>query len=196
MAKFAGLLANANDFFEAAERCGWERIIDKLENIQTTKENAPLFIPKMVNMSFACELYLKAIAENKFKLSPRIAVGKGHKLDKIFNKFPIGIQNEIFDIWCENAGENIIDCDYTRKMFFDNLEAVGNVFTRFRYANEWVGSTISLSNSFSQEQFAKLSHMSVTRPIGFPPVYDGFLRQFALSLKTYSEKILGNTCNS
>lgn len=190
MAKFAGLLANANDFFEAAERCGWERTTEKLKNNQLTRENAPLYIPKMVNMSFACELYLKAIAEDKC-----IVVGKYHKLDVIFEKFPKEIKKEIFDIWCKNAGENIIDCDYTRKMFFNNLEAVGNVFTRFRYANEWVGSTVSLSSSLTPEQFAKLSPLSIIsrEDLLRPPIYDGFLRQFALSLKSYVEKPLRNS---
>lgn len=188
MAKFAGLLANANDFFEAAERCGWERIPDKLEDIRVTRESAPLFIPERVNMSFACELYLKAIAEDKC-----IVVGKGHELDVIFKKFPIEIQNEVFDIWLENAGENIIDCDYTRKMFFNNLEAVGNVFTRFRYANEWVGSTVSLSSSLTLEQFAKLSPWNPRSRENLlrPPIYDGFLKQFALSLKSYAERFSG-----
>ncbi|MDR1695097.1 MAG: hypothetical protein LBR69_00455 [Endomicrobium sp.] len=186
MAKFVGLLANANDFFEAAERCGWERIIDKLENIQTTRENSPLFIPQMVNMSFACELYLKAIAEDKC-----IVVDKVHELDKIFEKLPKEIKKEIFDIWCENAGENIVDCDCTRKMFFNNLEAVGNVFKRFRYANEWAGSTVSLSSSLTLEQFTKLSPLSIRsrEDLLRPSIYDGFLRQFALSLRIYTEKI-------
>jgi hypothetical protein len=181
MAKFAGLLENANDFFEAAKRCSWERIKSK----QITRENEPLLIPKMVNMSLACELYLKAIEENKCGVA-----GKGHNLYEIFKKFATEVRKEIFDIWRENAGENIVDCDYTRKMFYDNLEAISNVFTRFRYANEWVGSSVSLQHSFTPEQFTKLSNMSATRPrpLGSPPVYDGFLEQFALSLKEYAEK--------
>ncbi|MCL2799511.1 MAG: hypothetical protein FWD54_04485 [Endomicrobia bacterium] len=183
MVRLAGLLENANDFFEAAKRCSWDRIIDKLENKQITRENEPLYIPKMVNMSFACELYLKAIAENKC-----VGVVKGHNLYKIFERFSTEIKEEIFDIWRENAGENIIACDYTRKMFYDNLEAISSVFTRFRYANEWVGSVISLQSSFTPEQFMKLSQFSAARPLASPPVYDGFIDQFALSLKVYAEK--------
>jgi len=188
MVKFAGLLENANAFFEAAKRCGFDCINDKLKNNQITKENEPLYIPKMVNISFACELYLKAIEENKCG-----AAGKGHNLYKIFEKFPKEIQKEILNIWRGNAGENIIDCDYTRKMFFDNLKAISNVFTRFRYANEWVGSSISLQNSFTSEQFKKFSPFSTARPLGSPQIHDGFIEQFAVSLRIYTGKLL---CNS
>lgn len=188
MAKLAGLLENANDFFEVAKRCGWTRL--KKEKVGTN-ENSPLFIPKIVNMSFACELYLKAIAENK-----KIAVKKIHRLDKIFLKLPEIVQKEIYDIWRINAGENITDCEYVSKMFLDNLEATANVFIRFRYANEWAGAVVSLQHSFTLEQFEKFSPLSPKRPCGSPKIYDGFLEQFALSLKDYAEKLLGKTYNS
>ncbi len=188
MSKVAGLLENANDFFEAAKRCGWRQLTR--EGV-ATKENEPLLIPEKVNMAFACELYLKAIAENK-----KISVKKVHDLDKIFLKLPKTIQKEIYDIWRGYCCEGDTDCDYLIKMFFDNLEATAKVFIRFRYANEWAGSMVSLQHSFTLPQFEKFSSCSLKRPLGAPPIYDGFLEQFALSLKTYAEKLLGKTYNS
>jgi len=183
MPKVAGLLENANDFFEAAKRCGWERFEKK--GVATT-ENVPLLIPEKVNMAFACELYLKAIAENK-----KISVKKVHDLDKIFLKLPKTVQKEIYYIWKSDCCEGTADCDYLIKMFFDNLEATAKVFIRFRYANEWAGSMVSLQHSFTLPQFEKFSPFSLKRPFGSPPIHDGFLEQFALSLKTYAEKLIG-----
>ncbi len=188
MPKVAGLLENANDFLEAAKRCGWERFEKKGV---ATMENAPLLIPEKVNMAFACELYLKAIAENK-----KISVKKVHDLDEIFLKLPKIVQKEIYDIWRIDCCKGTADCDYLIKMFFDNLEATAKVFIRFRYANEWAGSMVSLQHSFTLSQFEKFSSCSLKRPLGASPIYDGFLEQFALSLKTYAEKLIGKTYNS
>lgn len=194
--KLAGKHENANEFFEAAQRCSWERIKKQKNNGQILRDNEPLLIPKMVNLSFACELYLKAIAEAK-KVDVRNKKRKMiHALNEIFEKLPQEDQKALFDIWRDNAGENITDCDYTRQMFSDNLEAVANVFTQFRYADEWVGSKISLQSSFTSEQRTRLSPLSIQRPFGSPPIYDGFLAQFAITLKTYTEQLLGKTYNS
>ncbi|MDR1700361.1 MAG: hypothetical protein LBR68_04140 [Lachnoclostridium sp.] len=189
--KLAGKYENANDFFEAAKRCGWERMWEQAKDGKISRENEPLLVPKMVNLSFACELYLKAIAEAR-----KVNFGKIHILDKLFEKLAEEDKKALFDIWRENAGENIIDCDYTRKMFCNNLEAVSSVFIRFRYADEWAGSVVSLQSSFTLEQFAKLSPFCTARPGDRPPINDDFLMQFAISLKTYTEKLLGMTYNS
>ena len=185
--KLAGKYENANDFFEAAKRCSWECV----NNEQVTRANEPLLIPEMVNLSFACELYLKAISEAR-----KVEFGRIHKLDKLYEKLIDEDKKAIFDLWRENAGENILDCDYTRKMFSNNLEAISNVFTRFRYADEWAGGVVSLSSSFTVEQFGKLSPFCAKRPGERPPIYEGFLMQFAISLKSYTDKVLGKTRNS
>ena len=101
-----------------------------------------------MNLSFACELYLKAIAE-----ATKVNFGKTHRLDKLFEKLAKEDKKAIFDIWRENAGENITDCDYTRQMFSDNLEATANVFIRFRYADESAGGIVSLESSYTPEQY-------------------------------------------
>jgi len=188
MAKLAGLLENANDFLEAAKRCGWPRL---KKGAIVTNENAPLHIPEKVNMALACELYLKAIAENK-----KIIIEKTHTLDKLFFKLPKEIQKEIYDIWRGKIGQKLPEHPYVSKMFSDNLEANAKVFTRFRYANEWAGAVVSLHHSFTLEQFEKFSPHSLKRPFGSPEIYDGFLEQFALSLKICAEKLLGKTYNS
>jgi len=189
--KLVGKHENANDFFEAAQRCGWTRTKERTNNGQI-----PLLIPEIVNLSFACELYLKAIAEATNVDVRNKKKKKIHALNEIFDKLAKEDQKAIFDIWRDNAGENIPDCDYTKQMFFDNLEAVANAFVQFRYADEWAGSTVSLQSSFTLKQFEKLSLLSAQRPLGSPPIYDGFLTQFAITLKTYTEKLLGKTYNS
>jgi len=84
--KLAGLHENANAFFEAAKRCGWSR----LKGQSPTKENEPLLVPEKANMAFACELYLKAIAE-----ATKVDTGKIHDLNKIFGKLQEKDRNEI-----------------------------------------------------------------------------------------------------
>lgn len=168
--KLAGKHENANDFLKAAKRCNWSRIDGNVNNGQISRENEPLHIPEMVNLAFACELYLKAIAEAK-----QVDFGRIHKLDMLFDKLTDEDKKTLFDLWREKAGENIIDCDYTRKMFHNNLEAVSSVFTRFRYADEWVGSVVSLQSSFTPEQFSKLSPWCEKHFCERPPIYDGFL---------------------
>ena len=177
--KLGGLLENANDFLEVSKKC-----------------DGFLVIPEMVNLAFACELYLNAIAEHN-----NIKIGKTHDLDKLFHNLKKQTRKEIFDTWRSIAGGNITDCDYIRQMFIDNLGACANVFVRFRYANKWVGSVISLEHSYTAEQFEKYSPVSAKRceDILFhnaPQVYGGFINQFAKALKIYAEKLIGKTYNS
>jgi len=186
MGKLGGLLENANDFLEAARRCGWPHTKEKV-----TRENEPLFIPEMVNISFACELYLKTVAEHK-----GIKIGRIHELDTIFEKFAKDTQNEIYDIWRTTGNNDIQNHPYYKQMFLDNIGAAANIFKRFRYAHDWVGSVISLEHSYTTEQFVKFSSASGTRPLGSPQVYGGFINQFAECLKIYAERLLGKTYNS
>ena len=189
--KLAGKYENANDFFEVAQRCSWARFKKSLNNEQVSRDNEPLLIPRMVNLSFACELYLKAIAE-----ATKVGYKKTHELNVLFEKLAEEDKKAIFAIWLNNAGVDIADCDYTRQMFSDNLEAIAIVFTRFRYVDDWAGAVVSLQSSFMPKQFEKLSQFSLKRPFGSPPIYDGFLEQFALTLRIYTEKLLGKTYNS
>ncbi len=177
------IVINANEFLEAANRCDFQ------ESIKNKKY--PLLVPEFVNTAFACELYMKAIA--KFQ---GIEEMKKHKLDELFKMLSLEAKEAIYDLWRVSNGNYISACDYARQMFSNNLEAITNVFVRFRYAHEWSESTISLEHSFTVEQFIKFSPMSASRPLGSPPVYSGFLKQFALSLKIYAEKLIGRQYNS
>ena len=85
------------------------------------------------------------------------------------------------------------DHEYVRQMFKNNLEAITDVFTRFRYTHEWATTTISLEHSFTAEQFMKFSPLSASRPLGSPRVYSGFLKQFAISLKNICRTTNGET---
>lgn len=128
--KLDKMLRNADDFYEAAKRCSFPKG-------EVTNNNWPLLIPEFVNLWFACELYLKTIA-----LLENIEVGKIHKLHDIYLKIGDDIQNSIYKLWLTIDGNDIIDHDYYRKMFDDNLGGISDYFIKFRYEHEWGGSLV------------------------------------------------------
>jgi len=169
------MINTAEEFLCAANRCGFESLLKERHDV--------LIIPEFVNRAFACELYLKAIA-----LTTKGEIPKEHKLDKLFMFLEKSVRTTIYNIWRDNAGENIVDCDYAKKkMFWDNLEAVRDIFTRFRYVHEWAGSVVSLEASFTMDQW-HLHDCNPDRPLGSPPVHEGFLVQFVNSLKSFIEQ--------
>lgn len=178
--KWNNLIRNADDFLEAAERCSFK------ESIKFHKW--PLMAPHFTNRAFACELYIKATS-----YLTKNVLSIGHKLDELFSNLDTKDKKGIYDIWRTITGQNMPDCDYAKKMFNDNLEANSDVFSRFRYVHEWAGITISLQSSFTEKQ--RHLHSSVItsgRPFGSPEVYDGFLDQFAKSIKKYINGIIIN----
>ncbi len=162
------IIASANDFLEASNRCSSP--VGKI-----TEENLPLLVQEFVNCAFACELYLKAISLMKNSNTDKV-----HRLDKLFYSLDEGVQRQINNLWREQAGENIVDCDYVKKMFLDNLESVGNVFARFRYVHEWSSATISIPHSYTNDQYYLIFN---------PNTHSGFLKQFASVLKVYSQTL-------
>lgn len=173
--KYNKLIETANDFFEAAVRCSF------FESIKSKK--CPLLVPDFTNKAFACELYIKAtLYLTKNDLS------KGHKLDELFKKLNEKDKKRIYDIWRTVEGQNIEDCNYNEIMFYNNIEANRDVFARFRYVHEWAGTTISLQHSFTSDQM-HLHNLSAKKPFGSPPIYDGFLDQFAKSIKKYNNEL-------
>lgn len=176
LSKYNKLIENANDFFEAALRCSFS---DSIKS-----EKYPLIIPQFTNRAFACELYLKATLYFIKNEIPKI-----HELDKLFSKLNEKDKKDIYNIWRTIERQNIPDCDYAEVMFYDNLEANSNVFAKFRYAHEWLGTSISLKNSFVEKQM-HLHSLSASRPFGAPPIYDGFLDQFAKSIKKYNNELV------
>ena len=115
------ILIHANDFFEVARRC-------EFPEGEVTNDNLPLIVPKFVNFAFACELYIKSIAE-----CTNINVKKSHKLDELFKKLNIQDREAVYSLWRVSNGNNMDDHEYVRQMFKNNLEAITDVFTRFRY---------------------------------------------------------------
>lgn len=181
---FNKIFIHANDFFEVARRCDFPKG-------DVTKNNLPLTVLEFVNLAFACELYIKSIAQ-----FTNANVKKIHRLDELFDKLSANDKEAVYSLWRITNGNNVDDHYYVRQMFRNNLEAITDVFTRFRYAHEWATTTISLEHSFTSEQFVKFSTLSASRPFGSPPVYSGFLKQFAISLKTYAEQLMGKQYNS
>ncbi|MDY0138210.1 MAG: hypothetical protein RBR50_00740 [Candidatus Izemoplasmatales bacterium] len=165
MNRLRNIISSANNFYDAAERCDWPKG-------EVNHSNRPLMIPEFVNRAFACELYLKGIAA-----ATDIKIINKHQLDYLFNHLKEEDKNKIFYIWLDKAGENLFDCEYTRKKFSDNLLSISDVFERFRYTHEWVGSVLSVSSSFKRpEQIELLSQGNM---------YGGFLKTFAQILRKH-----------
>lgn len=159
------MMSSANNFFDAASRCDFPKG-------EVNDNNYPLLIPEFVNRAFACELYLKLIAT-----ATNIKAKNKHQLEYLFNHLKIEDKNKIFDIWLEMAGENLFDCEYTRRMFQDNLLSISDVFERFRYTHEWVGSVVSIPSSYKRPEQFDLAFKG--------HVHSGFLKTFALVLKKH-----------
>jgi hypothetical protein len=163
------IVSSANNFFEAAERCDFPVG-------EVNEKNWPLMIPEFVNRAFACELYLKGIA-----IATDTKVINKHQLDLLFNQLKIEYKNKIFHIWLNRADENLIDCEYTRKMFDDNLLSISDIFERFRYSHEWVGSVLNVSSSFKRPEQIKL--------LSKGNMYGGFLKTFSIVLREHIETV-------
>ena len=128
--------------------------------------NNKTFIPNFVNMAFACELYLKAILQQKTGSYPR-----GHDLESLYNKVIANI-NEIdfLMILGEEIGKGFIDIKVSTNVTMAKyqlqqmLNRHKNLFEDWRYIFE--------------------------NPPEKPYSVDGTLRAFAEALKRYSESLI------
>mgnify|MGYP000631005449 CR=1 FL=1 len=118
------MLITARAFLKAANRC----------NEPSYKEIGwahPLIIPIVVNISFACELFMKTL----LKISDDKLIG-GHDLSKLFCSLPEKIQNDII-------GSD--DCD----RFALYLKQNSCLFEEWRYIYENQPRSINLDFLFS-----------------------------------------------
>lgn len=164
--KIKKMIDNANEFYEAAKRCSFST---KSHLGVVTEHGVPLLLPNLVNLSFACELYLKAIFQTE-----NHNTSSGHKLRELFLNLDAETQNSIYQIWLKIDENDIVDCNSARKIFNDNLESISDYFVKFRYEHEWGGSAIGSWLHLGVGQ----SHL-----IGNNNIYNGFLLQFANSLR-------------
>jgi hypothetical protein len=104
----------AKAFLRVAEFCSEN--IDKLLDV--------LMYPFGVNVSFSCELFLKAIMLHQ---SSTNECDKGHDLKKLYEKLDINIKNSIEGIYSKNGGNKPID---------ELLKEEGKSFIEWRYAYE------------------------------------------------------------
>lgn len=105
----------AQDFLIAAQRCG-KASFDNIDDW--------LPVPQVVNCAFAIELALKGLQ--------LICLGDakpGHHLDKLFERLPAEVQNEI----CRD-----VDAD----SFISHLQKARSAFAEWRYSHEADGITI------------------------------------------------------
>lgn len=88
--------------------------------LEKEEDDGHWFIPSIVNMAFACELYLKSL------LSDGESETHGHFLDELFNKLDNTIKEQI-----KNHPQFKGDSD-----FDSNLKANNRVFESWRYCFE------------------------------------------------------------
>lgn len=105
----------ADQFFYVSNLCNSNNVYDYLNKT---------FYPYSVNVSFTCELYLKAIMIYR---SPNDEFCKGHDLKVLFSHLP---QNDAVEI------ENRFNSFFNNKKLSDFLNENGNVFVEWRYALE------------------------------------------------------------
>src|SRR5690606_32762131 len=94
---FDKILIHANDFFEVARRCTFPKG-------EVTKNNLPLIVPEFVTLAFACELYIKSIAQ-----FTKTNVKKTHKLDELFDKLSANDKEAVYSLWRITNGNNMDD---------------------------------------------------------------------------------------
>lgn len=117
--KLNNMLMSADSFYKASSKC--------IDIIKVPDENRyeavpVLIVPFIVNLSFACEIYLKILIFNRTQ-----KIVKGHCLDELFLKLPQKEQNDIK-----------INININKNSNFDKeLKNIKNIFTEFRYSYEF-----------------------------------------------------------
>lgn len=95
--------------------------------------DAALFVPVVVNCSFACELFLKSMLP---------ANTKGHKLDELFLLLDIDIQNNIKSHTIDEMRK--VKSAYCDTDFQVDLTKNNNKFAEWRYFHEGNSQSVSL----------------------------------------------------
>lgn len=107
-----------------------------LQGSQETALDAALFIPAVVNGSFACELFIKSMLSNNS--------ARSHKLDILFGNLDLDIRNKIKDNTVQKMRE--IFSFYDDAAFQQDLIDNNNIFETWRYFHE--GHTHSANLTF------------------------------------------------
>lgn len=91
------------------------------EILEEEREKDKLFPPVIMNATFACELFSKAIL---YKKSEKEII-KGHSLKKLYNCFPDDVKTQIFQLFYNMSEESLTD-------FIDDIDELFE-FWRYRY---------------------------------------------------------------
>lgn len=100
---------------ESFHRVATDTIPDDL--LKNDNDDGHWFIPSIVNMALACELYMKSLASDGTKEI------KGHPWTDLFGQIPETIQNEIYSSPYFKGDE----------AFKEKLEEGGKIYTTWRY---------------------------------------------------------------
>ena len=125
-----GKYEHAYNFYLASKRC--------LMNIPQ-EEMRYLIIPYMVNSAFACEIFLKALLDER-----KIRYGNSHELFKLFKKLPYEVkQYFVSQLKLED--------------FYKKLKKCSNVFENFSYLYENIYNSENIDmyfwNAFVEELY-------------------------------------------
>jgi len=117
--KFVACLAAANDFFSFAH-C-------------VERPELEFLTPYIVNLSFCCELYLKAIC---MKTNPRANYTHEHCIDALLDSLPADVKSQIESAYSKRGIPLSLQ---------DFLKQCNSPFVKWRYEFEKEGLTINIS---------------------------------------------------
>ena len=111
----------ADDFLEAYKRCCEPKNLHKDEFGRTI--GATIYVPAIVNASFACELYLKNILVNKYH---------NHNLKSLYQDLSPNIQLELKTIATQELSKMNFNSD-----FEEYLNDISDSFVSWRYIYQY-----------------------------------------------------------
>jgi uncharacterized protein (DUF2267 family) len=115
------ILTVANCFFQATKRI-YEA------DLRTKPRPEPMMVvPFVVNASFACELFLKTLAQRE---GVRL---KGHELIELFAALPMHVRQQLHHEWVKVAGGEMLQDTETLESVPSELS---NSFVEWRYTHE------------------------------------------------------------
>jgi len=139
----------------------------------TISSNNKTFIPNFVNEAFACELYLKAILQDKTGDYPK---GRDwHNLEKLYDKVIENIDEEKFLVILNKEIEKTFP-DYgthkAKRDLYEMFDEYKNLFEDWRYL------------------FEEKNKKKYITDAGGVLVVDNLISNFAVALKEYVEKFI------
>ena len=169
------IVQNANEFFEIALKC-----------IPTTKKQEYLLVPQFVNLAFACELYIKAIAQHETK-----SFAHGRDLKQLYDGLSKPTKEAIAAEFLaakkvsaeESYKRQVKSIGFSIKPRFNNdpdapaaeiefmLPSIANTFPEWRYIFQQIDNLPGICSSFFYD-FATALKEYAEKTIPYKSIYD------------------------